>query len=43
MAKVKWDNPDIPDKPNAIAGWCVMEATDEEIDTNLGVFNQWEK
>ena len=24
MAKIKGDNPDIPDKPNAIAGWCVI-------------------
>ena len=43
MAKAKRDNPNIPEKPNAIAGWCVMGATDEVIDTNLGVFNQWKK
>ena len=37
MAKAKQDNPDIPEKLDAIAGWCVMGATGEEIDTNLAV------
>ncbi|HDZ25065.1 MAG TPA: helix-turn-helix domain-containing protein [Candidatus Aminicenantes bacterium] len=43
----KWDTLNIPDKLDAISGWCVMGATDEEIYTNLGVgkttFNKWKK
>jgi len=45
MAIEKWDKLNIPDKLDAIAGWCIMGATDEEIYTNLGVgkttFNRW--
>ncbi len=43
MAKGKWDNPDIPDKPNAIAGWCVMGAADERNRHQFGRFQSMEK
>jgi len=45
VAIEKWEKLNIPDKLDAIAGWCIMGATDEEIYTNLGVgkttFNRW--
>jgi len=40
MAKQSGAIQNIPDK---LAGWCVIGPTDEEIDANFGVFNQWEK
>jgi len=45
VAIEKWEKLNIPDKLDAIAGWCIMGATDKEIYTNLGVgkttFNRW--